>query len=649
MKMRIGPTRALIFLWCLCLAEAPGIAQNLAPDGVGASPAALKRLSLEELMNLDVTTVMRTPQPYRQIPAAIQVVTQDDIRRFGASRIPEALRLADSLEVAQVNSSGWAISARGFNSTFANKLLVLMDGRTLYTPLFSGVYWDAQDYLMEDIDRIEVISGPGGTLWGANAVNGIINILSKPARDTQGMLLSAGGGDQLQDIVGLRYGGTLATNIFYRVYARYFDRDDLMLHGGGNAGDPWRMGQTGFRLDWEAPGDNLITAQGDFYRGLENMPGGQDTSIGGGNFLTRWTRTFAEESSTSLQLYYDRTHRALNTGFREDFDTYDADFQYHLKRFERNDIVAGIGYRFTHDHLQNPTNFAFLPPDFDRNLLNGFLQDDIKILENLYLTLGSKIEHNQYTGWEWQPSARVSWTPAWTNHTIWGAISRAVRTPSRIDEQFFIPTQPPYLLAGGSNFISETVIAYELGYRVSPFARASFSFSAYYNDYSHLRSVSTNNPLVIENNVEGDTYGLEAEAKYQLFDWWRVGAGYTLIKEHLRVKAGAADFNRAHGETFDPQQQFSLRSSMDLPAHFELDARLRWVDRIDYFTSGTPAGNVSSYFELTAHIGWHPTENLELSVVGQNLLHDRHPEFGAPGPTQEQVPRGVYAKVTWRF
>jgi iron complex outermembrane receptor protein len=388
--------------------------------------------------------------------------------------------------------------------------------------------------------------------------------------------------------------------------------------------------------------------QGDFYRGLENMPAGQDTSLGGGNVLTRWTHTFADASSSSVQLYYDRTHREASTGFGEDFDTYDADAQYHFQILERNNIVAGVGYRFTHDRLQNPTNFAFFPADFDRNLFTGFLQDEFRVADNLNLTLGSKVEHNQYTGWEWQPSVRMSWSPT-TNQTVWGAISRAVRTPSRIDNQFFVPAEAPFLLAGGSNFVSETVIAYELGYRVSPCDRATISASAYYNDYDHLRSVNTNTPLFIENKITGRTYGVELEVKYQLLDWWRVGAGYNLIKEHLRVKAHASDFNNARGEAFDPEQEFSVRSSMDLPGHIELDARLRWVDRINFVTAGAPAGNVPSYFELTAHIGWHPTENLELALVGQNLLHDRHREFGAPGPAQEQVARGVYGKVTWRF
>ena len=323
-------------------------------------PAALKKLSLEELMDLDVTSVAKQPEPYGQAPAAIQVITSEDIQQSGASSIPEALRLADNLDVAQKNSHDWAISARGFDTALGNKLLVLIDGRAVYTPLFAGVFWDQQDYLLEDIDRIEVISGPGGTLWGANAVNGVINITTKDAKDTQGLYVEGGGGSELQDFGGVRYGGTLASNVFFRVYGKYFDRNNEVLPDGSDASDSWRMGQGGFRMDDEANVENHLTLQGDFYSGDEDEETGGNARVNGNNVLGRWSHTISDDSDMSLQLYYDRTHLGdpvpanHTTGepagiLTDDLDTYDLDFQHRFLLGDRNHIVWGLGYRFTHE------------------------------------------------------------------------------------------------------------------------------------------------------------------------------------------------------------------------------------------------------------------------------------------------------------
>jgi iron complex outermembrane recepter protein len=622
-------------------------------------PSQLREMSLEQLMNVDVTSVAKEPQPYGQAPAAIQVITSDEIRRSGASSIPEALRLADNLDVAQKNSHDWAISARGFNTSLANKLLVLMDGRTVYTPLFAGVFWDEQDYLLEDIDRIEVISGPGGTLWGANAVNGVINIVTKSAKDTQGLYVEGGGGSELRDFGGARYGGTLTSNVYYRVYGKYFDRNSEVFPNGNDASDSWNMGQGGFRIDALPLSPNTLTLQGDYHAGHENVATGGRANVAGGNILGRWSHTFSDDSDMSLQLYYDRTHLvdpipASTDPFvpiagilTDDLDTYDLDFQHRFHLGEHNHFVWGLGYRYTHEVEQNAPNLQFLPATLDHNLFSGFVQDEIKLSDNLSFTLGTKVEHNGYTGFEEEPSGRIQWniTP---KQMVWGAVSRAVRMPSRVDRD----EQIPVLLSGSSNFVSETEIAFELGYRAQLGQKVSTSVSAFYNLYNDIRSANfsptTIFPVVFQNNLKGETYGLELTADYQILDWWRLHGGYDLLKENIYVKSGQTDINAAHNEIADPQQQFSIRSSMDLPKNMEFDTGLRWVDTLT-INSGPTLGTVPSYFELDARLAWHPTKNLEFSIVGQNLLHDHHPEYGYPGATREEIERSVYGKVTWRF
>ncbi len=633
------------------------------------SPTSLKKLSLEELMNMEVTSVSKRPEKLAETASAIQVITGDDIRRSGASSIPEALRMADNLHVARKGSHGWAISARGFNTDSANKLLVLMDGRSVYTPLFSGVFWEQQDYLLEDIDRIEVVSGPGGTLWGANAVNGVINIITKSAKDTQGVHLEGGGGSTVRDFVGARYGGALSSNVFFRIYGKYFDRGSEVLPNGNSAFDSWRMGQGGFRIDAEPGPENTFTLQGDGFAGNENLAAGGTSKVNGNNLLGRWMHVFSADSDMALQLYYDRTHLnnfvpantfAPSGNLKDDLDTFDVDFQHRFRLGERHQFIWGLGYRFTHDVVQNAPGLGFTPTRLDHHLLSGFVQDEITLLKRLTLTLGTKVEHNDYTGLEVEPSARLAWTPT-DGQTIWTAVSRAVRAPSRVDRDIRLPTPVaaplvPNLLIGGANFESETVIAYELGYRTQIGSNATASIATFYNVYKDVRSTSVSPPpalfglpLFYANNLEGETYGIELSATYQVLDWWRLRAGWDLLKEDIHVKPGTTDFNNALNETADPQQRFSLRSSMDLPHNFGLDAALRWVDSFRYNNSGAPA-TVPSYMELDVRVSWHPTKNLELSIVGQNLLHKHHSEYviSAPNP-QENIQRGVYGKVTWRF
>jgi iron complex outermembrane receptor protein len=663
----VRPRACLVFLGVATFFLLTAISARAESD---LSPSALKQLSMEELMDLEVTSVSKRAEKLSETASAIQVVTGMDIRRSGASSIPEALRLADNLHVAQKGSHAWAISARGFNTDSANKLLVLMDGRSVYTPLFSGVFWDVQDYLLEDIDRIEVISGPGGTLWGANAVNGVINIISKSAKETQGLYLEGGGGTELRGFGGVRYGGTLASNIYLRVYGKYFDRDSAAFPNGDDANDDWNMGRVGFRLDAESESPNRLTLQGDFYQGEENISTGGTADVRGGNLLGRWTHVFSDASDLSFQFYYDYTLLDLPVPanafapagrLEDELDTYDFDLQHRIRAGERHQFIWGLGYRFTRDVVENAPALAFLPATLEHHLFSGFLQDEIALVrDRLKFTLGTKLEHNDYTGWEYEPNARLAWTPT-ERQTIWTAISRAIRAPSRVDRDIRLPTPGAAplvenLLIGGADFESEKVIAYELGYRTQLGSKATASIATFYNDYDDVRSTSPSPPpafaglpLFYQNNLEGHSYGVELSTSYQMFPWWRLRGGYTLVKTDLRVKSGQTDFNNALNETADPEHQFSVRTSMDLTKKVELDLRLRWVDSFVFNNVGTP-DTVPSYFELDVRLAWYPTENLELSIVGQNLLNDQHLEYviASPNPRTE-VERGIYGKVAYRW
>jgi iron complex outermembrane receptor protein len=625
--------------------------------------ASYKKMSLEQLLDQEVTSVSKQPQTYAQAPAAVEVITGEEINRSGATSIPEALRLADNLDVAQVDAHQWAISARGFNSHLGNDLLVLIDGRSVYTPLYGGVIWEAQDYLLEDIDRIEVISGPGGTLWGANAVNGVINITSKNAKDTQGGYVEAGGGTELQDFTGARYGGMLSSNVYYRVYGKYYDLGDEQLEGAGPAADSARQGQGGFRIDTEPSLPSVLTLQGDAYGGNDNLQTG-DERVGGGNLLGRWSHTVSIDSDLSVQAYYDRTHLDYPYGgglgtLSDDLDTGDVEFQDNFGWGERHKFVWGLGYRFTHEVDQGARQVLFLPSTLDQDLYDGFLQDDVKVLDEVTLTLGSKLEHNDYTGFEFEPNVRLQWNPT-AKQMVWAAVSRAVRTPSRLDRGLDIPTflPPPVQTyeAGSPETVAETLIAYELGWRAALSSKISASVSTFYNDYNDLRSLSPGPadhfflPYTYANNDEGDTYGMELSSDYQILDWWRLHGGYDLLKENIYVKPGELDVDKALDDTSDPQSQVFLRSAMDLPARTALDVGCRWIDSLRTDSSGVP-GTVPAYAEMDVRLGWQATKNLEFSIVGQNLLHDQHVEYGfqGPGTPREEIARSVYAKIAWRF
>lgn len=612
-------------------------------------PTELKKLSIEELMDIDVTSVSRRSERLSRAAAAITVITGEDVRRSGATTLAEALRLTASLHVAQADGRTWAITARGFNLTTANKLLVLIDGRSVYTPLFSGVFWDVQHTFLEDVDRIEIIRGPGATLWGANAVNGVINIITKSARVTQGSVARAGAGEGMERAFGgARYGGQIGERVFYRAYADYLYRDAMELASGGSARDPLRLGQLGFRVDGDASSRDAFTVQGDLYRGLSGELIRDDTDLSGGNLLGRWTRRLSGESGLELQVYWDRTHRDIPDNFEEHLDTWDVDFQHQLPVAGRHRLIWGLGYRHFRSDVENSRAVAWVPEDRNQDLFSAFAQDEIRLKgDRLRLTVGSKFEVTEATGLEVQPSVRMSWTPS-DRRTLWGAISRAVRTPTRIDQdvRFLLPDGTPFVL-GNEGFDSEKLLAYEAGYRYLIRPELLLDVAAFYNVYDDLRSQElrvpgSRFPVVLANELEAETWGGEVRINYEAAPWWRLQLAYARFEKNLELDPGSTDPTGGLAEGNDPDSRALFRSSFDLPRNVQLDGWLRYVDRL-------PSPVVPSYTELDLRIGWSPIPALDLSLIGRNLLHGSHPEFGTPTPQRKEVRRSVYGRVTWRF
>lgn len=638
-------------------------------------------LSLEELLNVEVTSVSKSSQKRTEAAAAIYVLTAEDIRRSGARSLPDLLRLVPGLNVAQLTTNTWSVTARGFGGRFANKLLVLIDGRSIYTPLFSGVYWEAHDVVLEDIDRIEVIRGPGGSLWGANAVNGVINVVTKRAEDTQGGLLVVGGGTEEQGFGTFRFGGKIKDRAHYRLYGKYFNRDNGGTNAlGTKANDYWDSGQGGFRIDWDVSERDELTFQGDIVelkqgQSLEaalltppfettlNTP----SDYSGRNVLGRWTRTFSEESDLQLQLYYDYYMREDPT-LSEERQTIDLDFQHRFQAGSRNQVIWGAGFRYTVDELANTTFISLTPDSRDDEIFSLFIQDEITILDELRLTIGTKIELNSYSGLEYQPSARLAWTPN-ERHTVWAAVSRAVRTPSRAEQDIHIlsvvfppdPSDPSALptaavLQGTRNFDSENLLAYEIGYRVSPHKRVALDVAAFYNDYDDYRSLILGTPVLVTvpppahislpffalNTGSATAYGVEVAVDWKVKKWWQLHASYAFMETDISVPPGDPISNTATGDT--PEHQAVLQSRFDLPHNVELDATLRYVDTLT-------ALGIEDYLELDLRLGWRPIEDLELSLVGRNLLESEHFEFSPTFVTQTptQIQRSVYAQLTWRF
>lgn len=638
-------------------------------------------------MNIEVTSVSKKEQKLFQTPAAVYVITQEEIRRSGMMSIPELLRRVPGLDVARIDGTKYAISARGFNGRIANKLLVMIDGRSVYSPETSGVYWEVQDLMLEDLERIEVIRGPGGTIWGANAVNGVINIITKRAQETQGGLITVGGGTEEKGFGSTRYGGKIGEKAAYRVYGKYFNRKGLVDESGRDANDRQNALRGGGRVDWQLNDRDSLTLEGDIYHSqlrenpiaisrvapfapAINRPG----DFSGGSLLGRWTRAFSERSDIELQLYYDRfTRDIFEIGGR--IDTFDAAFQHHVAIGKRQDIVWGLGCRLVR-HASNDSSaspYRFISTKDSTRLFSVFAQDEITLVnDRLRLVLGSKVEHfkalaDTSAELNAEPSVRMLWTPQ--NHqTIWAAVSRAVRTPARSDTDirgnisaFPGPDGTPNILAffGNQNFKSETVLAYEAGYRVQPNSKLSFDTATFYNVYDRLTTFEPGVPffeadpqpahviipLVFSNLMRGKTYGAEASVNLNVTKGWRLGGSYSLLRMQLHPYAESLDPNSQRAiEGSSPQHQFQLHSYLRLPRNFELDASL-------YHVSQLPYSQVPSYARLDVRFGWRVGEGVEISAGGQNLLDGRHEEFAGRDAAvlTSQVKRSAYGKLIFTF
>ncbi|HNJ92847.1 MAG TPA: TonB-dependent receptor [Nitrosomonas sp.] len=642
-------------------------------------------LSIEELMNVKVTTVSRRAQKLSEVASAIFVITQDDIRRSGATSIPDALRMAPGVQVDRVSTGQWAISIRGFNGIYANKLQVLMDGRSVYSPIFSGVLWEQQDTLIEDIERIEVIRGPAATVWGANAVNGVINIITKKAAETQGTLLSAGGGSFEHGFFGARYGGKINEETPFRVYAKGFTRDHMISPEGANRHDQWHSARGGFRLD-HARGLDQFTLQGDIYFNsfgnsvdkntsqllalqTQGLRGNQE----GGNIRFRWDRVYSERSSIMLQTYYDRnTHQLLPIG-KSDAESFDIDFQHRLPLFDKHDVIWGANYRLYNNKIFDTLLTSASPRERTHHQFSGFIRDDVALIpDRLLFSLGTRLDHNDFSGLEVQPNARLMWTPNAQN-SIWASISRAVRIPSRGENDITlnagqlqslpgIPTLPipiSILMQGANNFGSEKLLAYELGYRHQFSQQASIDIAGFINDYSHLRDLSFGAlsfstglprqlilPLLLNNRASALTYGFEVSADWKPTNRWRLQGNYSfldistssneLLKTFDPTTGGAAKVN--------PQHQFSVRSNYDISDRLQFNLWLRYTSAIGFY-------NIPGFVTMDTKLAFKPVKDVELFLVGQNLFSEYHREFVSDNipSIPALIPRGIYVGARWQF
>ena len=661
---------------------APAVLAMLPAPAGAAGAADLTELSIEQLLDVKVTSAGRKAQKLEDTATAIYVITQEDIRRSGMTTIPELLRRVPGLQVAQINGNTVAVSSRGFNQRYSNKLLVMLDGRTLYTPTFSGVFWDAQDVVLEDIERIEVIRGPGGTLWGVNAVNGVINITTKSAAATQGGMVNAGAGNTERQEVG-RYGGKIGETGYYRVYAKNLEQDNFPLASGAQAHDRRNMRSAGFRTDWALPGGDTVMVQGGIHDGNADqtlsaarlsppatLPLDFTTVQTSGNLSMNWKRTLSATSEWALNFYYDYYERQ-GAGVGEKRDTRDADFQHRLLLAENHDIVWGLGYRQTSDELNDAFIVSFLPSRRRDNTVTAFFQDEIALgpgsdRDKVHLILGSKLGHNDYSGFEYQPNLRLRWTVD-ERQMAWAAVSRAVRIPSRIysDVQFNVVASPragaPAIalvrIVGSPEVQSEELLAYEAGYRVRPSERLSLDVAGFYNEYRNLMTMEPLMPFVeagpparlvaaqqFQNKASATTHGLELSASWQPTEKWQLKAAYSWLEMRIRRDANSAD-NAIEAKAGDaPRHQMQFHAHHALNAQTNLDASLYYVDKL-------PNQNIPAYTRLDVRLGWRPQRDLELSLGARNLLDRQHPEFVSAivGPGTSEIPRSIYGAATWRF
>jgi iron complex outermembrane receptor protein len=662
------------------LAVATILASSSLPAWSQQSSADLTNRSLEDLMNIEVTSVSKTEQPLSRTAAPVFVITQEDIRRSGALNIPDLLRMVPGVEVAQINANTWAISARGFNAQFSNELLVLLDGRNVYTPTFGGVTWDVVDLPIEDIERIEVIRGPGGSIWGANAVNGVINIITKKAAETPGGLVVEGGGNVNQGFATAQYGGNLGGSTDYRVFAKYFNQDHFPGLTGQDGADGWHILRGGFRTDTQISPRDTLTVEGDIYAGREGDPTtifpsvispglvdiNSNVDLSEGYLQSVWNHLYSTHADTTLQISYDAHTR--DDVLMENRKTFSVDFQNHIAWGERQDIVWGLGYQYSSSHTMGSLSFSLNPANLNTQVFSSFVQDEIALVpDRLYLTVGTKLEHNYFTGFGLMPSARISYAPG-GHQMFWAAVSRALRTPSSLDTYSRInlagfpgPDGVPQLVSlfGNPRYKDEVAIAYEAGYRTTISNRLSVDFAVYYNDYGDQGTVEPAAPffeatpapphevlpMTYQNLMQGETHGIEIAANWKVITRWTISPGYNFERVHMHVSSASQDTTAVpETEGSDPHAQAQLRSHFDLWRGFAWDTSAYFVDRLAF--QGVP-----SYTRLDTGLSWQWKEGLSLSIAGQNLLKDHHLEFlDMTGATRStEIKRGVYAKLTWHL
>ncbi len=653
----------------------------IAATSPAQSPPArdLTQFSLEDLMNVRVTSVSKKEQKLAKTGAAIYVINQEDIRRSGATSIPDLLRMVPGVDVAQIDSNQWNISIRGFAAA-ANKVLVLIDGRSVYVNTFSGVFWDVIDVPLEDIERIEVIRGPGGTVWGANAVNGVINIITKHSRDTKGGLVTAGAGSK-ETAAGLaQYGGDIGSQGTYRAFGQYANVDNSTFSGGQPAADGWHEWHAGFRSDWSLSSRDTLMVSGDL---LTSAAGGTMTATFpdapprqaevnrrltniSGNVLGRWDHTLANGSDTSLQFYYNGLQRDGEAGVNLSNSSADVEFKHHLAAGGRNDIVWGLDYRVTSDDVRPVASYAFRinPPHRTDNLFGAFMQDEIRLSSSVFLTLGAKFEHNAYTGFEYEPSAQLVWT-ATDRHTFWASAARAIRQPARTDfgAQANVGTVPLpgggvalATLSGNPDLQAENLYDYEAGYRAQIHPRLSLDFTGFLSYYRQLETTEPQTPyfaadpgylvvpLVFGNLARARDYGVELFATWDVTGRWKISPGYSLLRMTVKRDASSQDSAIEQIPGDSPQHQFQIRSLLNLRRNVEWDSSLMYVSALSHLA-------IPSYVRLDSRLGWRLGEFIEISLVGQNLLTPRHLEFFDASGTilHTEVERSIFGKITWRF
>ena len=608
---------------------------------MNSSLSDLSDLSLEELTNVTITSVSGHAEQLGGAAASVYVITSEDIRRSGSTTLPEALRLAPNLQVARLDSGQYAITARGFNNAIGNKLLVLIDGRTVYAPFFSGVLWDQQDIVLEDVDRIEVISGPGGTLWGTNAVNGVINVVTRSASQTLGGLAVVSGGN-LEKNAAFRYGVALGDSGQMRVHVKR-----SLLHNTDNADgvaqtDGWNRTEAGFRADWTHSADAFML-QGNAMQGQSDDRGSLGTIVLGPlkvsetDLLGQWTRRFDNGSNLRVQAYYDHFRRDDAVLYQPEEGILDLELQ-HGFTIGDHQVLWGGGYKRSHDDIRPGLFFGFVPESSTQSWTNVFAQDEIKLGERVNLTLGTRLEHNDFTGTEVLPSARLAWKVS-DKTLLWTAASRAVRAPARLDRDIRLPPSPPYLISGGPDFVSEVANVYELGYRAQVSSAFSVSITGFYEVWNDLRSGQAPPNAQVQNMIYGHTAGTEAWGAWQVLPSWRLSGGFTTLHKDLILRAGSTDPVGPSNLGDDPNYQWSARSTLNLPHRQEFDVIVRHVAPL-------PVPAVPGYTAVDARYGWHVNGNVELSLVLRNLFDPSHPEFNA-APARSEIGRAALLQLRW--